>query len=224
VSIDPKLETPKGQEKSHKLMQLMEEYTAELKRDDYLSKYKQVNHAVQLALKNGSEFVGSFACRNCHAAAYKIWENLDNNGNRHGHSRAYETLVKAEHPSNRQFDGECIVCHTVGFGYKTGFESLAKTSFLTDVGCESCHGPCGAHVEKPRDAAIYKEINPFKWRGPGKAGPAQENARMLHIGDFCQKCHDQDNDNNFQFNLKWPKIVHLTPPANQPAANGPPKK
>jgi len=203
VSIEEKLETPQGQEKGHKLMALMEDYTAELKRDDYLSKYKQVDHHIQLTLKD-ARYVGSDACMNCHQAAYKIWQGSD-------HAKAYQTLVDAKNPSLRQFDGECVVCHTVGFGYKTGFENLAKTKFLTDVGCESCHGPCSDHIDRPNNKNIHKEINPFKWHGPGQANAAQQNERLLRTDTFCQKCHDLDNDNNFQFNLKWPKIVHMTP-------------
>ena len=31
---------------------------------------------------------------------------------------------------NRQYDGECIVCHTVGYGVKTGYESEEKTPII----------------------------------------------------------------------------------------------
>jgi len=40
---------------------------------------------------------------------------------------AYESLVKAKNPSHRQYDPECISCHVVGFGYKTGFTDEVKT-------------------------------------------------------------------------------------------------
>jgi Cytochrome c554 and c-prime len=201
VSIEPKLATPEGKEKGHKLMALMEEYTAELKRDDYLAKFKQVPHPVQVTL-NEATYVGSARCMTCHKAAYKIWQGSD-------HAKAYKTLVDARNPSLRQYDGECIVCHTVGFGYKTGFESVPKTAFLTDVGCESCHGPASEHVAKPNDKAIHKAINQFKWQGAGQPTAAQEDVRRLKIDRACQKCHDLDNDNDFQFNLKWSQIVHM---------------
>src|ERR1051326_1756154 len=67
------------------------------------------------------------------------------------HSIAYETLFKhpkSHPPHNRQFDGECVVCHTVGFPYRSGFRDKelglvdeAKSKFLMGVGCENCHGP-----------------------------------------------------------------------------------
>ena len=215
VAIGPEFNTPRGQEQGHKIMELMEEYTAELKRDGYLAKYKPVNHSVQVAQPN-AEYAGSFACQNCHAHAYKIWEGTP-------HSHAYDTLVStAKHPSLRQFDGECIVCHTVGFGYKTGFQNFDKTKHLTDVGCESCHGPCSEHVARPNNKALYPDINRWKWREPNPPNQAQENRRQLLIDTFCQSCHDLDNDNNFQFNVKWPKVIHMNPGAapGPAAANG----
>jgi Cytochrome c554 and c-prime len=201
VSIEPKFSTPQGQEKGHKLMALMEEYTAELKRDDYLAKFKQVPHPVQVTSPNAT-YAGSVACVNCHAAAFKIWKGSK-------HAQAYQTLVDAKNPSLRQYDGECVVCHTVGFGYKTGFENSSKTASLTDVGCESCHGPASEHVSRPNNKQFQKEINPFKWHGEGKPTAAQEHARLLKVDKACQTCHNLDNDNDFQFNLKWPKIVHM---------------
>ena len=203
VSIEPKLDTPEGQEKGNKMMALMEEYAAELKRDDYLSKFKQVVHPVQLKFKN-AVYIGSDSCKTCHEDAFKVWEKSS-----HGH--AYKTLVDAKNPSFRQYDGECIVCHTVGFGYKTGFESHNKTKHLTDVGCESCHGPGSEHARKPRDAQIQLAINPYKYRGARPEEKAAKQKRMNVIGDYCMRCHDPDNDVHFDIDKDWPKIIHMTP-------------
>jgi hypothetical protein len=206
VSIEPKLDTPFAQEKGHKLMALLEEYAAELKNDGYLAKYKKVAHPVQHTPKGqGAEYVGSASCKSCHGPEFAIWEKSK-------HAHAYPSLVNAKNPSLRQFDGECVVCHTVGFGYKSGFENLNKTPNLIDVGCESCHGPSSEHVRKPRDPEIHLAINPYKFRGKGMEQPADKHKRFLAIDSFCQKCHDQDNDNRFDFDKDWPKIVHMTPP------------
>ena len=62
------------------------------------------------------------------------------------HAHAYKTLVDAKKPGNRQYDPECIVCHTVGFGHETGFRTAEKTPKLKDLGCEACHGPSTPHA------------------------------------------------------------------------------
>jgi hypothetical protein len=117
-------------------------------------------------------------------------------------------LVDARKPSLRQYDGECIVCHVVGFGYQTGFKSEddAASKKLMNVGCESCHGPCSEHVKNPNNASWHKLINP--WKFDPKEDAATKKRRTMQIDLFCQKCHDTDNDVNWDFNLKWPKVEH----------------
>jgi hypothetical protein len=201
VSIAPEFETRANKVEGHKLMELMKKYAEEVKTGNYLAKFKQTEHPIQLVFKN-AQYVGSDDCKTCHKDAFKIWKGS-------GHAHAYKTLEDAKNPSLRQFDGECVVCHTVGFNYKTGFRDLQKTAFLTDVGCECCHGPCSDHVANPRNADIHKEINPFKYRGKEPEAAPQNQARMQRIDNFCQKCHDLDNDVNWVFANSWPKIVHM---------------
>ena len=143
----------------------------------------------------------------CHPQAFAVWKDTS-------HSHAYKTLELAQWPSNRQFDGECIVCHTVGFGYKTGFPAEVPrpkdtTRKLTDVGCESCHGPCSEHIKATDNPAWHKLINPFKFDPNEK--PADKARRTLQMDTFCQKCHDSDNDVHWDFTKKWPKIEHHAP-------------
>ena len=80
-----------------------------------------------------------------HEPAYDVWEKSK-------HAHAYEALVKATRPALRQYDGECIVCHTVGFAYESGFKNERATPHLKNVGCESCHGPASEHVKDPKQA------------------------------------------------------------------------
>jgi hypothetical protein len=150
-----------------------------------------------------SEYAGSQACKSCHKHAYKVWEDS-------AHSHAYQTLVDAKRPGNRQFDGECIVCHTVGFGYRTGFQNDSSPAVLRSVGCESCHGPCGLHVKNKDDEDLYPIINP--WRAKANETAKDREKRMLAIEAMCQRCHDQDNDVHWNFD-KWEKkgIIHMTP-------------
>jgi hypothetical protein len=222
VPIGPEYKTPPAQAPGQPIIALMERYTKELKADDYLSKYGKLPHGTQVALKRtpvagvaASEYVGSAACQECHPNSFKIWKDSK-------HSGAYATLEGAKNPSLREYDAECIVCHTVGFRYQSGFASAARTPNLKDVGCESCHGPCEAHVKRPRSAEIRALINP--WKAPPGETPAQQAARQLKIQGMCMECHDHDNDVNWKddpktgetaFAKKWKHVVHMMPPGGE---------
>ncbi|MSR31267.1 MAG: hypothetical protein EXR99_07160 [Gemmataceae bacterium] len=198
--------TPASAKKNHPVIDLMERYGKELKADNYLSRNRQVRHPAQVAFAEASPvYVGSDKCKKCHESAFAVWKKSP-------HSHAYQTLVQAKEPSNRQFDPECIVCHTVGFGFQSGFTTLDKTPILTDVGCESCHGPASEHVKKATDERWYKVLNPWKPQ-PSETAKDKE-LRLGKIDQFCQKCHDIDNDvhwTNKGFERKWPLVAHPTP-------------
>jgi hypothetical protein len=196
--------TPKEEEENHPIIKLMEDYTRELKDKNYLARYGQSKHMLQ-ALPPVAEldepgdgkptYVGSEACRNCHRSAYKVWKETP-------HSHAYQTLVDARRPSLRQHDGECIVCHTVGFGYTSGFTNEQQTPKLKNVGCESCHGPGSLHAKNPHNEEWQKRMNQ-PWR--------DKKNKDLAIDFFCQSCHDTDNDVTWthkNFPEKWKKIIH----------------
>ncbi|HKI38627.1 MAG TPA: multiheme c-type cytochrome [Gemmataceae bacterium] len=213
-SMGPKYATPAAKVKDHPIVALMENYTKELKRDDYLAMYGKVPHATQAALKGMPGFAGAKAgyagsdsCRQCHPHAYDVWKDSK-------HHVAYNTLVTAKNPSLREYDAECIVCHTVGFRYQDGFANEKATPKLKDVGCESCHGPCDIHKKNPNNAALYALINP--WKAPKDETPAQKGQRMGRIEGMCRECHDEENDVHWNFAAKWvpKKIIHMTPPPN----------
>ena len=71
-------------------------------------------------------------------------------------------------PSTRpagNFDGECIICHTVGYDFKTGYLNEKQTAHLKNVQCESCHGPASLHVdeehgERRRSGAATRTSSP----------------------------------------------------------------
>jgi hypothetical protein len=200
--------TPKGQEKDHPILELMEKYTQELRDKNFLEKYGQVRHELQIlpavdGLRKPCQatYVGSDKCKKCHEYAYDVWKTSP-------HSHAYQTLAKAERPSNRQYDPECIVCHTVGYSFQSGYINETRTPNLKNVGCESCHGPASLHVANPNNVEWQKHINPWKYLPKGKHKDA--------IDQSCQKCHDIDNDVTWihgGFEKKWEpkKIAHYTP-------------
>ncbi|GIW79268.1 MAG: hypothetical protein KatS3mg105_1075 [Gemmatales bacterium] len=122
VSIGPKYETPEGADAEHPIHQLLEEYAKEVKRGNYLAHYRKTKHPIQLHPKYANAtYVGSHRCKSCHKHAYKIWEES-------GHAHAFASLESSTRPSLRQFDGECVKCHVVGFDYVGGYENQEENS------------------------------------------------------------------------------------------------
>jgi len=217
VSIGPEYEMPKGKDAANPVLALMQQYAQEVKDGNYLAKFPRSKHPIQLAYPN-AKYVGSKRCADCHVHADKIWKTTK-------HYHAFETLVKAERPSLRQFDGECVVCHTVGFEHLTGYadknNNPKRNGLLERVGCESCHGPGSAHANNPNDRSLHALMNPYKAKaGEGKAAQLY---RLNQLDKFCQKCHDIDNDVNWgkvPFDQKWKEIAHPTPRGEAIDRNG----
>jgi hypothetical protein len=211
VSIGPQYETPTAKDAANPVLALMEKYAKEVKDGNYLGKFPRSKHPIQLAFPN-AKYVGSERCSDCHPHAYKVWEHSK-------HAKAFQSLVDAKRPSLRQFDGECVVCHTVGFQHDTGYADKAnnakRNTLLEKVGCESCHGPGSVHANNPNNRALYALMNPHKAK-PGE-GKAAQTLRLNHLDRFCQKCHDIDNDVHWGKRLKaeWNEIAHPTPRNNE---------
>jgi hypothetical protein len=209
VSLDPVFETPARQESTNPIHALIQAYADEVKTGDYLSKYPKSLHPMQVDFPK-ARYIGSERCGDCHPSAYQVWQA-------HPHSRAHDSLVKAKRPTGRQFDGECLRCHTVGFEYKTGFTSAEATPKLLNVGCESCHGPGSLHANNPNNQLYRQKINSLK-STPGTS----RKAIASRIHDSCFKCHDMDNSVHFEIEQYWfdKKTVHPTPQGErQPGAD-----
>ena len=143
-------------------------------------------------------FVGSKKCQDCHEESYKVWKKS-------GHAQAYATLAGLDPP--RQYDPECISCHVVGWNpqnyypYEGGYTSIEETPHLIDVGCESCHGPGGAHVaaESGSDEALQLRLQEAMI-------VTKEESRQRQ----CFTCHDGDNSPDFKehFDEYWALVEH----------------
>jgi len=97
-----------------------------------------------------------------------------------GHAHAWQTLV----PRGFHVDPYCLQCHTTGYGFPGGFESVRRSATMFGVGCENCHGPSTAHAKDP------------KIRTPFVAA------------DQCIRCHDHENSPNFEYADHWLRIRH----------------
>jgi len=132
-------------------------------------------------LPGDAAYVGSDACRDCHAAEYETWA-----GN--PHADAGKTLAE----KGKAGDAECLACHTTGFGKPGGFPEGAGALDHPDlgrVGCESCHGPGGEHVGP--DAARR-----------GTIVSLTDKCDSCVILQICGACHDDQNDPGFEFRVQ----------------------
>ena len=222
--------TPEGPaaEKANPALMLLEDYAKQVKDRKLLEKVPQVPHPAQIQAANlNLSYIGSEKCASCHQGENAKWAESK-------HSHALDALEKvAKRPGLRNFDGECVTCHVVGLGYKTGFETVEKTPHLKHVGCESCHGPGSGHASAPNNADLLKLLSTWKQekgdrlpdvatmeklatmnpieRGTVPIPPAQQRV-INNVTSACMKCHDMDNDPHFDLYKYWPKIVHGLPP------------
>jgi len=229
VTLTEEFLTPEGDEaeKNHPVLKLLEGYTKTVKEQNLLALYaaKQTQHASHVAHPAANlRYIGAEACAKCHAAEYAVWSKSK-------HSHAYEALEKyAKRPSNRQFDGECLVCHTTGMEFQTGFTDLTKTPNLKNNGCENCHGPGSGHAANPNDKALLASLSkqwktkptdrlpspetmlaiaklPKQDRGKIKL-TADQTAVIDNVYSLCTKCHDTENDPKFDIYEYMPKVYH----------------
>jgi hypothetical protein len=124
-------------------------------------------------------YAGSASCTDCHASAFAVWKHSI-------HARAFEGLIAKDADA----DPTCVGCHTVGFGSPGGYRRAFGAAKLTEVGCESCHGPGSIHVRE-REAG----------------GQVTFHFRPLAAGD-CMRCHDGEFSRPFDWNHLWPQIQH----------------
>ena len=119
------------------------------------------------------KIAGTAACVTCHQQDDRLWHASK-------HSHAWQTLIdKRSH-----VDPSCQQCHTTGYGIPGGFEQVAKSTQLVNVGCESCHGPSQSHALNPKLKTTYLSR------------------------EQCVRCHDHENSPEFDFAKYWGKITH----------------
>lgn len=126
--------------------------------------------------KGEPSYVGATRCGQCHAEALIWWQ-------KHAHGRAYATLEKVD----KQWSLSCVSCHVTGYG-KPGGSTVVHNEGLTNVGCESCHGPGSMHAEDP-DTDDAKNVH-------SDAGEA-----------LCVQCHNAEHSDHFAYAKYRAKLI-----------------
>ena len=129
------------------IAELIEDYQMSLQAEDLIG--SEDNLLARAVLRGGNSFAGNVSCgaSDCHEEIYTKWKEFR-------HAKAMEAL---EDPNRlRAYDPACVVCHTVGMKYESGYRSMAATGELAGVGCEMCHGPGAQHNEFTSE--LYQEI------------------------------------------------------------------
>ncbi len=165
-----------------------------------------------------NKWIGAATCESCHQSNYTSWNST-------GHAGINDKLLEEDFNGDRTYQESCYQCHTVGYnpadyadnnGYDdvvkdAGFtlDSLSdlssfdefKTTYpklaaLSNVQCESCHGPGAEHIgmsslsEKVcgqcHDAGSAN-MKVFQWRLSGH-GDYDAKAFTDHVGDNAQEC------------------------------------
>jgi hypothetical protein len=187
-------------------------------------------HGAQIRYTGGKlTFVGSDACKTCHFKEHEIWAK-----SKHGEALKFlEDPKYSNRPTGRQYDPECVICHTVGFSFQSGYEAKDKTPKLQHVGCEVCHGPGSGHAANPANKELLTYLSPWKTK-PGDLLPGKDVLEAIGKADKfkddrgqligkltvdqrivinavvnqCVKCHDPENDPKFDLYEYMPKIWH----------------
>lgn len=147
---------------------------------DYYSRVRAQSTA-QEAVAIPVRYAGAEQCKACHSATFERWA-----ATRHAH--AMETLRK----QNKEYDPECVRCHSTGFGKPTGFISLKVNPQLAHVQCEQCHGQGSLHIayRTHGDSALQ-----------GVSLPVAERARKMPKVSLatCLACHTPERDSDFTY-------------------------
>lgn len=140
----------------------------------YLARVSGEGLLEQIPRRKTDPYAGSKACQTCHADSYDIWVKTE-------HAAALKTLEDDGHDR----DPDCVSCHVVGLESTVGYISRKATPDLTDVGCESCHGPGKLHAQAP-------EIHRMPKLTP----------------QSCMSCHNPAHSPGFDYHRYWEQIRH----------------
>jgi hypothetical protein len=153
----------------------IEAYHRELARRDFTPKDTALVEPLSVNLPKDFAVAGTDSCQKCHEDDCSLWRKSK-------HALAWNSLKQKD----SQYDPDCQRCHTTGYGLPGGFASVRTGARLSDVGCESCHGPSRAHVKDSTALTAY----------------------YAQAKDRCVSCHDRENSPKFNYAKYWAQIAH----------------
>jgi len=166
VEVD--VETVSGELKEDEIVQKkIVAYRASLKRTGALSYF-----AEKKSVKGGLQFIGVKKCGECHPKNLDAWEKTK-------HYTAFSSLQDV----GQSYNPDCVMCHSVGYGFISGFTGENKTPEFINVQCENCHGAGSAHAAAPK-----------------------ENRLTTPKEELCLGCHTDERDTHFIFEEYLPRI------------------
>jgi hypothetical protein len=121
-------------------------------------------------------FAGATRCGDCHESQLAWWKG-------HAHGHAYATLEQR----NKQFNLSCVGCHVTGYN-QPGGASVVHNQGLTDVGCESCHGPGSLHIadaDSDADKNVHRDVPE----------------------SVCKQCHTPEHSDHFAYDEYKAKLI-----------------
>jgi hypothetical protein len=115
-------------------------------------------------------------CIRCHETQAAQWKTT-------AHATAFATLEETD----KAGEPACMGCHMTGFLLPGGPQNLeTATTQFGNVGCESCHGPSGAHVQsRDKRGGTSRIVDPV----------------------ICLGCHTPDQSEGFVPAARWKRIV-----------------
>jgi hypothetical protein len=134
-------------------------------------------------------YLGDAKCKMCHMSQHKSWVETK-------HAKTLATLEGADaeltsaqakklgievEGAASEADG-CLTCHVTGYKLEGGYpQKDAKTTApVSNVTCESCHGPGGNHMKAPKDEKA-----------------ATINGNVTEV--MCKSCHTPEMSPDFKF-------------------------
>jgi len=126
-------------------------------------------------------YSGSGDCSGCHGDKYNEYYNT-------AHSVAINAILNPDGSFKPFRNATCLPCHTVGMNQPTGYaytnSAQAVNSHLSNVGCESCHGPAGWH--KGSDHSL---IRPVVSIDPKICGSCHQDSHHPTYEEFAESLH-----------------------------------